>query len=65
MIQGKCPICRKRFEVSALSEAPAFPFCSERCKLVDLGRWIDGNYAIPGRPEPPREGPAGQDDDED
>jgi len=23
-----------------------FPFCSERCKLVDLGRWLDGRYAI-------------------
>jgi endogenous inhibitor of DNA gyrase (YacG/DUF329 family) len=24
-----------------------FPFCSERCKLIDLGRWLDGNYQIP------------------
>ena len=24
----------------------AFPFCSERCKLIDLGRWLDGRYQI-------------------
>jgi endogenous inhibitor of DNA gyrase (YacG/DUF329 family) len=24
-----------------------FPFCSERCKLIDLGRWADGRYQIP------------------
>ena len=26
------------------------PFCSERCKLLDLGRWVDGNYRVPGDP---------------
>jgi len=26
------------------------PFCSERCKLLDLGRWLDGRYRIPGDP---------------
>jgi endogenous inhibitor of DNA gyrase (YacG/DUF329 family) len=25
----------------------AFPFCSDRCRLVDLGRWLDGKYQIP------------------
>jgi uncharacterized protein len=24
-----------------------FPFCSERCKLIDLGRWLDGKYQVP------------------
>jgi uncharacterized protein len=24
-----------------------YPFCSERCKLIDLGRWLDGKYQIP------------------
>ena len=27
---------------------PSFPFCSDRCRLIDLGRWIDGSNAIPG-----------------
>jgi endogenous inhibitor of DNA gyrase (YacG/DUF329 family) len=34
------------------------PFCSERCKLVDLGRWLSGAYRIPGGATEP---PAGED----
>ncbi|MEO8519915.1 MAG: DNA gyrase inhibitor YacG [Acidobacteriota bacterium] len=28
------------------------PFCSERCKLADLGRWLSEEYRIPGEPLP-------------
>jgi endogenous inhibitor of DNA gyrase (YacG/DUF329 family) len=52
MIRGKCPICAKEFEIEKLADLPSFPFCSERCRLVDLGRWIDGAYAIPGTTAP-------------
>ncbi|MBA3885711.1 MAG: DNA gyrase inhibitor YacG [Acidobacteria bacterium] len=31
------------------------PFCSERCKLVDLGRWLAGEYRVPWPPVPPDE----------
>jgi endogenous inhibitor of DNA gyrase (YacG/DUF329 family) len=48
MIRGRCPICSRPFEVDTLDQLPSFPFCSDRCKLIDLGRWIDGAYAIPG-----------------
>ncbi len=41
-----CPICGKIYEIERLSDQPSFPFCSDRCKLVDLGRWIDGSYLI-------------------
>ncbi|MDR3634825.1 MAG: DNA gyrase inhibitor YacG [Isosphaeraceae bacterium] len=51
MIRGRCPICSKTYEIQALADLPTFPFCCERCRLIDLGRWIDGNYAIPGGPE--------------
>jgi uncharacterized protein len=41
----KCPICGKpAIEASK-------PFCSERCRDVDLNRWLSNSYAIPGRPE--------------
>ena len=46
MIEGRCPICSKRFAIASLDDLPCFPFCSERCRLVDLGRWIDGSYTI-------------------
>ncbi len=29
------------------------PFCSKRCADIDLGRWLDGRYAIPGQPASP------------
>ena len=28
-----------------------FPFCSERCKLIDLGAWLDAGYRIPSKPD--------------
>lgn len=60
MIQGRCPICSKPFAVGRIDDLPTFPFCSERCRLVDLGRWVDGSYAIPGPPvEVDRDGPGG------
>lgn len=50
MIRGRCPICSKSFAVDRIDDLPSFPFCSDRCRLVDLGRWIDGSYSIPGAP---------------
>ena len=44
----RCPICKKPVrEPSADEPMGAFPFCSDRCKLIDLGRWLDGKYQIP------------------
>lgn len=48
-----CPTCGRPIE---WSEAfPFRPFCSERCRLIDLGAWFSGARAIPGEPD---EGPA-------
>ena len=43
----RCPICGRSFEFVSFEATPSFPFCSERCRLIDLGRWIDGDYRIP------------------
>lgn len=40
----KCPRCGKEAETK---DNPFRPFCSERCKLVDLGNWLSGSYRIP------------------
>jgi uncharacterized protein len=45
----KCPICGKPVE---WKDNPFRPFCSERCKLVDLGRWVTEEYSVPGMPVP-------------
>jgi endogenous inhibitor of DNA gyrase (YacG/DUF329 family) len=44
-----CPTCKKAIpDLPPGAEFPPFfPFCSERCKLIDLGRWLDGKYQIP------------------
>ena len=42
----KCPTCKKLVQ----PEAKTFPFCSERCRLIDLGNWLGGKYAVPGEP---------------
>jgi endogenous inhibitor of DNA gyrase (YacG/DUF329 family) len=43
-----CPICGQSVDESSLdTPGSPFPFCSERCKLIDLGRWLDGKYQIP------------------
>lgn len=43
--QVKCPHCGHLTVYS--SENPARPFCSERCRLMDLGQWAEGSYRIP------------------
>lgn len=42
-LQVRCPTCRK---VGPWFEGPYGPFCSARCKWVDLGRWLDEDYRI-------------------
>ena len=44
----KCPICKKDVK---LGEAN-FPFCSERCRLIDLGNWSAGKYRISAPADP-------------
>ena len=41
----KCPTCRKETE---WEDNPHRPFCSERCRLIDLGSWAQERYRIPG-----------------
>jgi len=38
----RCPICKK----IVLDSEPEFPFCSERCRTIDLGKWASGGYVI-------------------
>jgi uncharacterized protein len=40
---GACPICGKQ------AATRHRPFCSHRCALIDLGRWLGGNYRVPAR----------------
>ena len=44
-----CPVCGKPANPDTL------PFCSKRCRDVDLNRWLSGTYIIPGRPTDPED----------
>ena len=50
----KCPTCKKAFVELG---SPDFPFCCERCRLIDLGAWASEKYVIstPANPKPESE----------
>jgi hypothetical protein len=55
----RCPVCDREFEKST---STALPFCSDRCRTIDLGRWLGEAYSLPAVPDPeadelPEEGP--------
>ncbi|MBF0560257.1 MAG: DNA gyrase inhibitor YacG [Nitrospirae bacterium] len=43
-MQVRCPVCKKK---TTWEENPHKPFCSERCKLIDLGKWASEEYKVP------------------
>ncbi|HOK66973.1 MAG TPA: DNA gyrase inhibitor YacG [Anaerohalosphaeraceae bacterium] len=56
MKKRNCPICGKETFFQQGSERnPFFPFCSQRCRWVDLGHWLDGAYRIPAEESPSKE----------
>lgn len=46
MPYAKCRICGKKFEYTSLGEDKRYPFCSERCRMVDLGQWFNEEYRV-------------------
>jgi len=51
----KCPNCGARVDARSPSDSPFFPFCSQRCRLLDLGKWLDEEHRIEGPFEPGRQ----------
>jgi len=47
-LMRRCPNCRA--PVKPKEENEAFPFCSPRCRAVDLARWFTGSYRVPDAP---------------
>lgn len=44
-----CPICQVEFSPQ---KSPAMPFCSHRCRFVDLNHWLNEEYGLPDLPDP-------------
>ena len=49
MSKVRCPICDAAMPGS-WQEYPQYPFCSPRCKTIDLGRWLSEKYTVAGPP---------------
>ena len=45
----RCPQCDKSFDTA---KTEAMPFCSRRCRLIDLGRWLEEENSVPHVPDP-------------
>jgi endogenous inhibitor of DNA gyrase (YacG/DUF329 family) len=43
-LQVVCPTCKKKFDYYT---SDFRPFCSERCRLIDLGQWLTESYTVP------------------
>ena len=57
----KCPTCRRELDWSA---SEFRPFCSDRCRLIDLGAWLSEKHAIPGdAPADADDGPSAEQSD--
>jgi endogenous inhibitor of DNA gyrase (YacG/DUF329 family) len=45
----RCPVCDASVDLEKTATAP---FCSDRCRLIDLGRWLDEAYSVPDVKKP-------------
>jgi endogenous inhibitor of DNA gyrase (YacG/DUF329 family) len=50
----RCPVCKREFDSA---QSTAMPFCSERCRTIDLGRWLGEGYSLPVEPDPEADEP--------
>lgn len=64
MIRVRCPICDRVMQSQSPAEWPDFPFCSSRCRMIDLGRWLGEDYRVPSSATPD-EAPTAPGDDSD
>jgi endogenous inhibitor of DNA gyrase (YacG/DUF329 family) len=54
-MKNRCPVCRKVMDKAGRQnsrEGGFYPFCSNRCRMLDLGKWFDGDYRIPAEVRP-------------
>ena len=57
MNKVQCPICAITMS-GPMAEWPDYPFCSARCRKIDLGRWLSERYSIPAEGEADSSGAA-------
>ena len=63
MNTASCPICGRALPGEDRAGPPTAPFCSDRCRLIDLGRWLGETYRVPTGPDDEAPTASGEDDD--
>ena len=58
--RARCPTCKTPVATAADERPADYPFCSERCRLVDLHKWLTGVYSIPVANVPEEDGEEGK-----
>ncbi len=53
----ECPTCRAKVTYQMATEVPFRPFCSRRCQLIDLGKWLNEEYRVSEELPPELEDP--------
>jgi len=46
MKRARCPTCKRKVETDPDTRPKDYPFCSERCRLLDLSKWLQGEFRI-------------------
>ena len=64
MIKTHCPICDRTMQGASTAEWPDFPFCSPKCKLIDLGRWLGEGYRVTAEEPDKSDTPSDEDTEE-
>lgn len=62
MIKVRCEICKREMPGQPI-EWPNFPFCSPRCRMIDLGRWLGEEYRVPASEQSPPDESSQEEDD--
>lgn len=60
LIEAPCPLCKQRSAFTKEKLPAWFPFCSERCKLIDLGAWAAEKYRVPTKEAPSQDEGSGE-----
>ena len=52
MKRARCPTCKQAVETDPAQRPKDYPFCSERCRLLDLSKWLQGEFRVQATVQP-------------
>ena len=49
MKRARCPTCKTKVATDPEKRPADYPFCSKRCRLLDLSKWLHGEFRVPAK----------------